>query len=176
MKEKIFSSEDYKSSNGMLTSVWGPPMWHSLHTISFNYPVNPTRQDKENYLRFFKSIESVLPCRYCRENYKKNIKKVRLNQAVMKNRYTLSLWLFKLHEEINKNLGKKSGLTYAQVRDRYEAFRSRCIKSKTIKKSKKEKGCIAPVYGVKSKCVLNIVPRTKKCKTLKISKECQLKK
>ena len=42
MKEKIFSSEDYKSSNGMLTSVWGPPMWHSLHTISFNYPVNPT--------------------------------------------------------------------------------------------------------------------------------------
>ena len=138
MKEKIFSSNDYNSSNGMLTSVWGPPMWHSLHTISFNYPVNPTLKDKQKYLNFFKSIQHVLPCKYCRENYKKNIKKVRLNLAVMKNRHSLSLWLFKLHEEINKNLGKKSGLTYAQVRDRYEAFRSRCIKSKPVKKTKKE--------------------------------------
>ena len=113
---------------------------------------------------------------YASGGYKKNIKKLRLNLAVMKNRHSLSLWLFKLHEEINKNLGKKSGLTYAQVRDRYEAFRSRCITSKTVKKSKREKGCVTPVYGVKSKCVLYIVPRTKKCKTLKISKQCQLKK
>ena len=50
MKEKIFSSEDYNSDNGMLTSVWGPPMWHALHTISFNYPVNPSLQQKKNYL------------------------------------------------------------------------------------------------------------------------------
>ena len=55
----------------------------------------------------------------------------------MKNRHTVSVWLFKLHEEINKNLGKKSGLTYAQVRERYEAFRSRCITSKPTKKNKR---------------------------------------
>ena len=28
----------------MLTSVWGPSLWHSLHTISFNYPVKPTKE------------------------------------------------------------------------------------------------------------------------------------
>ena len=26
----------------MLTAVWGPGMWFYLHTMSFNYPLNPT--------------------------------------------------------------------------------------------------------------------------------------
>ena len=45
----------------------------------------------------------------------------------MKNRKTLSKWLYLLHEEINNMLGKKSGLTYDDVRNRYEMFRARCI-------------------------------------------------
>jgi len=31
--------EYYNSDEGMLTKVWGPPLWHVLHTISFNYKV-----------------------------------------------------------------------------------------------------------------------------------------
>ena len=45
--DRVFTKEDYKSGDGMLTSVWGPPMWHFLHTMSFNYPVNPTAEDKK---------------------------------------------------------------------------------------------------------------------------------
>ena len=37
MGKKVFSENDYNSGDGMLTSVWGPPMWHTLYTISFNY-------------------------------------------------------------------------------------------------------------------------------------------
>ena len=33
----------------MMTSVWGPSMWHYLHTMSFNYPIHPTEQDKKYY-------------------------------------------------------------------------------------------------------------------------------
>ena len=33
----------------MVTSIWGPPMWHYLHTMSFNYPVNPTQDDKKHF-------------------------------------------------------------------------------------------------------------------------------
>ena len=29
--------KDYLSGDGMLTSVWGPSLWHYLHTMSFNY-------------------------------------------------------------------------------------------------------------------------------------------
>ena len=72
-------------------------------------------------------------------------------------------------------LGKDSGLTYCQVRDRYEHFRSRCTveKPKIFKfKDNKEKGCTTPLYGNKSKCVINIVPQKKRCKTFKIDKTC----
>ena len=37
-----FNKQDYESGDGMLTSVWGPLFWHSIHTMSFNYPVRPT--------------------------------------------------------------------------------------------------------------------------------------
>ena len=51
-----FCDKDFKSNDGMLTSVWGPSMWHSLHTISFNYPVKPTQQQQNKYYRFFMSL------------------------------------------------------------------------------------------------------------------------
>ena len=181
MKQTPFNNNDYNSSDGMLTSVWGPSMWHTLHTISFNYPVKPTNDDKKKYLNFFKSLKDILPCKYCRINYKKNIKSVPLNLNTMKNRYTFSKWVYDLHEEINRMLGKKSNLTYDDVRIRYEMFRARCLQDKTEKlkkkkkSSKREKGCVKPLYGKKSKCVINIVPKEKKCKTFKIDKKCLIK-
>lgn len=187
MKYK-FNKNDFNSNDGMLTSVWGPSMWHSLHTISFNYPINPDNKTKKQYLNFFMSLQHILPCRYCRENFKKNIKSVPLNKTTMKNRDTLSKWLYNLHEEINRLLNKKSNLTYDDVRSRYELFRSRCLatknsksniknKSKTKAKTKKgikvkELGCVKPLYGIKSKCIINIVPKNKKCKTFNIDKQC----
>ena len=43
----VFDKADYESGDGMLTSVWGPPLWHFLHTMSFNYPTNPTEKEKK---------------------------------------------------------------------------------------------------------------------------------
>jgi hypothetical protein len=59
--KRVFSKEDYNSGDGMLTSVWGPPMWHFLHTMSFNYPVSPTAEDKKNYSDFIYNLRYVLP-------------------------------------------------------------------------------------------------------------------
>ena len=174
-----FNNNDFNSGDGMLTSVWGPSMWHSLHTISFNYPVKPTTENKQDYYKFFLSMKNVLPCKYCRLNYVKNLKEVPLTMKTMENRHTLSRWLYDLHEEINKMLGKKSNLTYEDVKLRYEMFRSRCLdkpKKKKTHKKKIESGCVQPLYGKKSKCVINIVPKDKKCKTFNIHKQCILKR
>ena len=35
--------------------IWGPPGWLFLHTITFNYPTNPTEEDKKYYKNFFYS-------------------------------------------------------------------------------------------------------------------------
>lgn len=174
VKMPIFNAKDFQSNDGMLTTIWGPPMWHYLHTMSFNYPANPTRKDKKHYREFVLKLEHVLPCGKCRDNLKHNFQKLPLTNACMKNRETFSKYIFELHELINRMLQKKSALTYEQVRERYEHFRSRCGKNKTVKrKTKKEKGCTEPLTGEKSKCVLNIVPKSTKCDTFNMDKKCE---
>ena len=78
----VFTKEDYDSNNGMMTSIWGPPMWHFLHCISFNYPVNPTKEQKKNYYKFYSNLVNVLPCKYCRDNLSKNLQKHPLTMSV----------------------------------------------------------------------------------------------
>jgi len=46
-RKRIFVKKDFVSGDGMVVSLWGPAMWHSLHTISFNYPIKPSKSDKK---------------------------------------------------------------------------------------------------------------------------------
>ena len=50
--KSVYKKHEYESDSGMLTSVWGPSLWHSLHTISFNYPMNPSILQKRKYMGF----------------------------------------------------------------------------------------------------------------------------
>ena len=167
--KRTFSRKDYMSGDGMLTSVWGPAAWHLLHTISFNYPIHPTEENKKYYKEFVESLKNVLPCKYCRMNLENNLKAHPIKPCHMKNRDTFSRYIYNLHEIINKMLGKTSGLSYCDVRERYEHFRSRCTQNDAPKifkfnntRKKKEKGCTEPLYGEKAKCVIQIVPQEKK--------------
>ena len=133
-KKQNYTRKQYQSNDGMLTSVWGPGAWHFLHTISFNYPVKPTCEEKRQYRNYVLNLIHVLPCGKCRENLCKNLKRHPLMYKHMKSRATFSRYIYKLHEVINEMLGKKSGLSFIEVRDRYENFRSRCrttVKKKT---------------------------------------------
>ena len=182
-KNRVFSKKDYISGDGMLTTIWGPNMWHYLHTMSFNYPINPDESNKKYYSQFVLNLQHTLPCKYCRINLKNNLKAHPLKSCNLKDRDTFSRYIYKLHEIVNKYLNKKSGLSYCDVRERYEHFRSRCTTDKkTInnqhklfkfnKTKKLEKGCTEPLYGKKAKCVLNIVPQEQKGETLNIDDQC----
>lgn len=176
-KASVFTEEDFNSNDGFLTSTWGPSQWHMLHTISFNYPVKPSQKDKERYRSYILSLKNVLPCGKCRANLKDNFKKLPLRMADMESRVTFSKYIFNLHELINTMLGKSSGLTYEEVRDTYENFRSRCTAStkgaiKKKKTIKKESGCTNPLYGKKAKCLLRIVPMDSKEPTFSVDDQC----
>jgi hypothetical protein len=179
-KKRIFAKKDFVSGDGFLTSIWGPPLWHYLHTMSFNYPIHPTEEDKKHYKEFIINLQFVLPCKFCRINLKTNFKQMPLKMDDMKNRETFSRYVYNLHELVNKMLNKKSGLSYCDVRERYEHFRSRCTEEKgnifkfkkLQTKKKKEKGCTEPLYGKKSKCIINIVPQEEKGPTLQIDEKC----
>ena len=47
-KKRVFTKKHYNAGDGMLTSVWGPAMWHYLHAMSFNYPVKPSAKEKKD--------------------------------------------------------------------------------------------------------------------------------
>jgi hypothetical protein len=182
--KSVFNKTEYNANDGMVSSVWGPPFWHYLHTMSFNYPVEPTPEDKKHYRDFILNLKYVLPCRFCRQNIRNNFKHLPLTMDKMKNRETFSKYIYDLHEIINKMLKKDSGLSYNDVRERYENFRSRCTDekpklykftdlTKTKKQSgKKEKGCTTPLYGKKSKCIVSIVPHEEQVETFQIDKKC----
>jgi hypothetical protein len=177
-KKRVYDQEHYHSGDGMLTNVWGPSLWHVLHTMSFNYPVEPTSEQKRQYKKFVLDLQYVLPCKYCRINLVSNLKDMPLTNDCMKSRNTFSMYIYNLHEVVNKMLGKKSGLTYDDVRERYEHFRSRCGKKKgklfkfSGKKTKKHRGCTEPVHKVKSKGVIHIVPQNTKCDSIIIDNKC----
>lgn len=196
--KKTFTKKDFNSGDGMLTTVWGPQFWFILHNISFNYPVNPTKEDINNYHTFFKSLRYVLPCKHCRENVVKNMKELKFSKKVFVNRETLSKWVYNLHNHVNKMLNKNVKISFEEVRCMHENFRARCDLKKnindlkctkkinkiggklknTLKKNEKkpEKGCTNSFYGLKTRCCLEFVPLNSKKETIKVNPQCVVKK
>lgn len=178
-KHRVFNKKHFNSADGFLTAIWGPAQWHILHTISFNYPNNPTKEQKLQYKNYILSLQHVLPCSACRKNLKMNFKHLPLTMNNLKSRDTFSRYIYNLHELVNKMLNKTSNLSYCDVRERYEHFRARCVyenpkvfKYSDIIKNKTEKGCTEPLYGQKSRCILNIVPQKNKGQSIQINKAC----
>ena len=99
-------------------NVWGPKAWFFLHTITFNYPENPTEKDKIIYSSFFNSLTNVLPCSICANHYKENLKKYPI-ETNLDNKDDLVNWLINLHNLVNE-YNKKPTLSYNEVIDYYK--------------------------------------------------------
>ena len=111
-------------SSGMITKIWGPPMWRALDSIAFMYPDNPSQEEKINYMQYFYSLQFVLPCPACRESYSKFIKSgtTKLDIGTMKNKTTLTKWLYNVHQAVNKKLGVEYGISYQDYVDKNNAY------------------------------------------------------
>jgi len=120
-----FTDKDYNSNNGMMKFVWGPLLWDYLHMISFNYPINPENKQKKEYINFMYTLGNTLPCKTCRENYKKNLKELKFSMKDMQSRETFSKFIWSLHDYVNKQLNKPKSPSYNYVKYAYEHFRYR---------------------------------------------------
>lgn len=135
----IITYMNNNASNGMMSKVWGPTLWHTLHIISFNYPLNPTTKQKKEYYKFLMSLKYIIPCKYCRDNFSSNLKKSDFNKNVFDNRLNFSKFIYEFHNIVNISLQKKKYKTYEEVSLFYEKFRSSCDKNK--------KKCKDPLHG-----------------------------
>ena len=98
-------------------NIWGPPAWTFLHTVTYNYPENPTDNDKRNFYNFFMSLQHVLPCNKCKAHYQQNIQKYDLSES-LDSRENLVKWLIDLHNVVNRDNGKPVW-SYSEVYNKY---------------------------------------------------------
>lgn len=124
------------NDTGILTHIWGPSTWNSLHCISFSYPENPTDSDKEYYKAYFQLLKFVLPCCICRKHFTEHTKiggKHEINNDIFENRSSLTKWLYNLHNDVDESLGMKYDITYEDLTKQYTSYIAECNMSKEKK-------------------------------------------
>lgn len=120
----------------MDTRFWGPDGWILFHSIAEGYPSKPTKENKTTYENFFKTIEHVLPCIYCRRSFSQYLKEAPI-RPYLKSKKTLIKWLHLMHNKVNDKL-RKQGLNeladpeLAEISTRYRKYvkdinKSNCI-------------------------------------------------
>ena len=127
------------SENSMSPSIspriWGPPLWDILHYITFDY--NPKNKDKVRKI-FLYHLPNLMPCRSCRDNYKKHITKYPIR---LENKTELSRWLVKIHNQTNKYLNKKHVNTQGYIPKKIVSYedvsRKYCTKESGLNVSKR---------------------------------------
>lgn len=141
-----------RSKQGFSTDIWGGGgIWLFLHIVSLNYPCRPTRLERRRYHTFFKMLQYILPCSACRRSTSDFYKRhgTRLTPDVFKSRDTLASWLWRLHNRVNRRLGKRCSLSFKTMCRKYESFRADCNAHKH--------GCEAPANKPKKRAVVVIL-------------------
>ena len=124
--------DDDDHDPGLITKIWGPSMWDSMHAITFKYPDNPTDNDKKRYKMYFYSVGYVLPCTHCQKSYRRLIKSgvTKLDDNALKSKKNLTEWLYNVHEAVNKKLGVDYGVSFNDVEKRYNSYMIPCNHNK----------------------------------------------
>lgn len=87
--------------------TWGPPGWKFIHYVTLGYPFNPSQEDKLKYKNFLLSLQDVIPCIICANNYKKHLLEYPLNDLVLSSKLNLIHWGIDMHNAVNKINHKK---------------------------------------------------------------------
>jgi hypothetical protein len=117
----------------MNPSVWGPPFWFVMHTVSLNYPLKPSFAEQRTHYDFFYNVRDILPCEMCRQHYRTLLKQYPL-QPFLDNRDSLVAWVVLIHNQVNARLGKPGMTTEAFLQDYHLTYErnSFCSPPKTV--------------------------------------------
>lgn len=132
----------------MDTRVWGPHAWKLFHTISFAFPDSPTHDDVSRFSKFFYSAAEVLPCATCRMHFV-SLLRDDPPEKHMTSRNDFTQWLVKVHNQVNKRLGKPH-VSFGTVQDEYESIRGRTCEHGT------QESQVCPPLKTSKKCGLTV--------------------
>ena len=102
----------------MEPNIWGKHAWIFLHSVSMNYPDNPSNNDRKNYKDFFENLRYVLPCEVCKKHFSQHIQSNSIVSA-LHSKKKLVEWVIEVHNQVNISLNKPT-MNYDQVIDLYK--------------------------------------------------------
>jgi hypothetical protein len=111
---------------------WGPSVWRTIHAFAVGFPDEPTKDEVDAIVKFFDSLNYLIPCESCREHYKQNYKM--LPPMPVYSKKDLVKWTFDLHNVVNRMLKKKE-YSYEDFESEYELQKNH--KNENFKNSKK---------------------------------------
>ena len=86
-------------------SLWGRPTWMFLYCVVKTFPERPSTRQKQEYLLFFHSMSSILPCKLCRRHYRQWLRRHPIEDHLGRPEQ-LEAWLLDLHNYIRQRLHK----------------------------------------------------------------------
>jgi hypothetical protein len=97
------------NNSGIDPKVWGKPTWDYYHYVTFDYPENPTVEDKDRFRMWARVFGSTLPCKNCSEGYLLLLDDpssgVSMTDRVLTNVETFVEWGHRMRNEIQKKIG-----------------------------------------------------------------------
>lgn len=110
-------------------SVWGPACWSAMQALAFSYPIaaDVNAPQRHAYFSFLQSLETLIPCKLCREHYAQWRKDTAYSPAspIFDGRQTLSEAIVALHNDVRRRQGKAEK-TFKEVKERYTSAKSSC--------------------------------------------------
>lgn len=104
---------------GSSPSVFGPPLWFTLHNSSNNYPINPSPIVKERMKNIIIGIPILLPCANCKDHatayIESNFDKL---DDIVSTRDKLFNFFVDFHNHVNKRYDKKT-YSYEEAKELY---------------------------------------------------------
>ena len=83
----------------MDTEFWGKSGWKLCHSIAYSF--DPENTSKRMIKLFYKSLQYVLPCVYCRRSFKRFIQMDPIDTTTNR---SLTKWIYKIHNYVNDKL------------------------------------------------------------------------
>ena len=91
----------------MKPQQWGPSIWYLIHSIAYSIKDDDFFiKHKNSYLKFYNSLQRIIPCPICRGHFQSMMKNKDINKCQSKE--SMIQWTISKHNKVNQRLKKKT--------------------------------------------------------------------
>jgi hypothetical protein len=99
-----------------MTAIWGPLGWMTLHSVSINYPDNPSEIEKQICSRFLDMFADCITCNICKTHFLRMLHKYRVTHPeYLNSKQDFFVFVVRAHNTVNNRLDKPTVKTVAEA-------------------------------------------------------------